>query len=274
MRVIVPGQARLLRPDGAWIDAADLVGDISLLTYHNGKFDPVSATVSKTSEHATVEYRSGTYRHLITCEPLELLSPKGWTSTIELHTGPKLSTHHMLAKNVIEVPRLLPIYGTMKVDPTWIQLVSASIAGEKQLVIPAFLTQLDAPSLKTALGAILRAAYPEIDIFKGDFLKRTPHLRLRNIEENSRRLLVHLFARLGVRARRWEDKALMIKENRSKQIIADLLDIYHPRQLTIDTTMTDWIWSKTPQGPTEAVVIESPAENICDGLFIWRPLQR
>jgi len=262
--------SHLLESNGNWAPAGALLGVRELVSYYKGRFVPVKAHIEPGPERIVFTYRSGSYRYISPVSPIEFLDENGWRDIRTLYIEERLSTHHVLRYNKIIVPRLIPIFGDSEPLEDWIDVIVAGATLGPQLNLPGYLVNLNKVSLVKVLRKILNSAYPNIRIYKGGFLDRTPTIRLTNIEENSRRLLVHLFARFGIRARRYELQSLHIRELQSKQILAGIMGIYQPRRLNIDKTMKDWIWVRYPRGRMETVVVETEAENICDGLFIWR----
>lgn len=270
MRVELARDNFLLESNGNWAPAEKLIGERELIAFNSGQFVPVKALITFGQPKHISTYRSGSYRYISPASPIELLDQNRWRDIRTFYTDKKLSTHHVLKHNQIIVPRHIPIFGETAPEADWIEAIARSAIIEQQLVIPDFLVHLNRDALQETLRQILVSAYPNIRIHKGGFIKKTKTIRLTRIEERSRRLLTHLLARFGVRVRRNEYQSLQIRDNLSKEIMANILGFYRSRALKIDTTMKDWIWVHYPRGLMETVVVETEADNICDGLFIWR----
>jgi len=276
MIVRIPARQKLLSPDGSWLPASKRIGTTNLVTYVDGKFLAAPAEISPAKDSIVIEHKTGSQRVLHLCEPVDVMLDGRWNNSSNFidHPSSRSSITELIKVcNIITVPRHIPIFGTESISSNWANLVAASAPIGFTAAVPDYFTLLDEKSLRLALGSYMRERFPGLKI---EGMRPALRIKLFNIyklNKASRPLLVQLFARLGMVAKTRRTASLYISDKTSLKILSSIAGIHQFKNINFDKTMHDWIWKVDPIGVESTVMVETEADNICDGLMVWRQSQ-
>jgi hypothetical protein len=277
--MLLSEETRLLCWDGRYLPVKELEGELELVTYVDGSYRPAPAKLTPVGIRNALFFKTGSSRSVTVGEHIEFWDDTdGWRNTRSMYIGQTTSAAEILKLNKIKVPRKVDVFGSRTVDEEWIeQVINAMLVGYQNvsMSIPDFFCEFDRDTLLSVLRPIFWIRYPNLRPSAKTFREESYKIKINLIREDSYPVMLHLLTRFGVcgytRPRR--NNEISIKDLPSYLLLGVFLDTVREIRVPIDTSITDWVWVYRILGPQPMYQLETDADNICDGLLIWRKSQ-